>query len=217
MFKDKWNILALVLLSLTLLVIFFVAPPEASQGYVQKIFYIHIGSALSMYVGFVSGALAALVYLFTRNDKADALAVAGVEVGVVFCTIVLCTGPIWARPIWGVWWTWDARLTSTFFCWLIFVSAILVRGALNDSAKARSVSAAVAVFGLFDIPIIIFAVRLWRGVHPSVLGKENSMPWSMRGTLILSMITLIYLAVILVRARYKEERLRRKINETHYA
>ncbi|MBI2343475.1 MAG: cytochrome c biogenesis protein CcsA [Deltaproteobacteria bacterium] len=188
--------------------ILYVAPPEAMQGYVQKIFYIHISSALSMYVGFLSAGVGSLLYLLRRAEWADALAVAGAEVGVVFCTIVLTTGPIWARPIWGVWWTWDPRLTSTLFCWLIFVSYILVRHALENPERRRLVSAAVAIIGLLDIPIIHFAVKLWRGAHPSVKGTKDAMPMEMYTTLYLTMTAVIGLATLLIRLRYLIERRR---------
>lgn len=185
--------------------IIWVAPPEAHQGYVQKIFYIHVGSALAMNASFCIGALGAVLYLWRRLAWADALAVAAIEVGVVFCTVVLVTGPIWARPVWGVWWTWDARLTSTLFAWLIFVSYLLVRHALTNPEKARLVSAAVAIFGVLDIPIIVFAVTLWRGVHPTVLRTEGALPASMALTLALAMTTIVVGALLLIRVRYQCE------------
>ncbi len=183
----------------------WVAPPELTQGYVQKLFYVHVGSAVAMDIGFIVSALGAIWYLWRRSPNADALALAGAEVGLVFCTIVLLTGPIWARPIWGVWWTWDARLTSTLFCWLIFAAYLLVRQVIRNPSRQRTVSAAVAIIGALDIPIIAFAVKLWRGAHPSVLGNENSMPGSMRITLIITMLFLMLLAGLLIRLRYETE------------
>lgn len=203
-----WSCGVIVLMFVSAYCILFVAPPEATQGYVQKIFYIHISSALSMYVGFAVGTLGAVVYLWRRAAWADALAVAGIEVGVVFCTAVLVTGPIWARPVWGVWWTWDPRLTSTFFCWLIFVAYLLVRNALTDRERARTVSAVLAIIGSFDIPIIHFAVQLWRGAHPSVRQNPNAMPLAMYATLYLTMAAVIGLAILLIRVRFVVEQRR---------
>lgn len=200
-----WTAVVIGLGLASALCIGFLAPPDAQQGYVQKIFYIHVSSAMAMYLGFGVGALGALWYVLKRAPAADALAVAGIEVGVVFCSIVLVTGPIWARPIWGVWWTWDARLTSTLFAWLIFVSYLLIRGAIADAHRRRIVSAAVALIGICDLPIIVFAVRLWRGAHPSVLGNDDSMPATMRITLILTMITLLALAGLLIVIRRRAE------------
>lgn len=203
-----WAIGVGILATASAYCILFVAPPEATQGYVQKIFYIHISSALSMYVGFAVGTLGAVIYLWRRAAWADALAVAGIEVGVVFCTAVLVTGPIWARPVWGVWWTWDPRLTSTFFCWLIFVAYLLVRNALTDPERARTVSAVLAIIGSFDIPIIHFAVQLWRGAHPSVRQNPNAMPVAMYATLYLTMAAVIGLAILLIRLRFVVEQRR---------
>lgn len=188
--------------------ILFVAPPEATQGYVQKIFYIHISSALSMYLGFLVGTFGALVYLWRRHAWADALAVAGIEVGVVFCTAVLVTGPIWARPVWGVWWTWDPRLTSTLFCWIIFVAYVFIRRALTDPDRARTASAILAIIGVFDIPIIHFAVQLWRGAHPSVRQTPHAMPREMYMTLYITMAAMIGLAMLLIRLRFLLEQRR---------
>ncbi len=199
--------IVLVLL-LTSAILIINAPPEITQGLVHKIFYIHVASAFAMYVGFACGAVGSFMYLLRRQPSADALAVAGVEVGVVLCSSVLVTGPIWARPIWGVWWTWDARLTSTLFCWLIFVSVLLIRRAITDPSIARKISAAVTLLGVIDIPIIIFAVKLWRGAHPSVLGQQDSMPWSMRLPLIVTMIAILALTAWLIRLRYLIERSR---------
>lgn len=203
-----WGCGVIVLMLASAYCILFVAPPEATQGYVQKIFYIHISSALSMYVGFAVGTLGAVIYLWRRAAWADALAVAGIEVGVVFCTAVLITGPIWAHPVWGVWWTWDPRLTSTFFCWLIFVAYLLVRNALTDPERAHTVSAVLAIIGSFDIPIIHFAVQLWRGAHPSVRQNPNAMPVAMYVTLYLTMAAVIGLAILLIRLRFAVEQRR---------
>lgn len=183
--------------------ILWLAPPEAMQGYVHKIFYVHVGSALAMYVGFGAAILAALAQLRWRTARSDALLEAGAEVGVAFCSIVLLTGPIWARPVWGTWWTWDPRLTSTLLCWVIFAAVLLMRRTIEQPARRRLVSAAMVLIGALDIPIIIFAVRLWRGAHPSVLGNQESMPVSMRATLIVTMCALMGWAALLIRLRYR--------------
>lgn len=195
-----WPLGGLIVLSVAC--ILWLAPPEAVQGYAQKIFYIHVGSALAMYVGFGTAAVAALAGLARRERRFDHLLVAGVEVGLVFCSTVLLTGPIWARPVWGVWWTWDPRLTSTLLCWILFASVLAVRGAVLDAARRQLLSAAMVLFAALDIPIIIFAVKIWRGAHPSVLGQHESMPVSMRVTLVLTMATLMLWAALLVRMRY---------------
>jgi len=161
------------LIAADLTLIFGYAPVEAAQGLAQKIFYWHVGSAITMQIFFAMAGLFSLFYLVTKKIKFDRWALSFVEVGFLFCTIVLLTGPIWAKPIWGVWWTWEPRLTSTLFIWMIFLGYFILRGSFTDPGKKRTFSAILAIFGCLDIPIIFFSVRLWRGVHPSVLGRSH--------------------------------------------
>lgn len=204
----RWYTLLVAALLADMLLVFVYAPVEAHQGFVQKIFYVHVPSAMAMYIGFGVGTVASIVYLIRRELFWDALAVSAIEVGLLFCTIVLVTGPIWAKPIWGGWWTWDPRLTTTFFLWLIFAAYFLLRSAIVDPVKSRLYSAVLAVFGSLDIPVVIFAVKLWRGMHPAVLGNRDSMPTEMRVTLIASMSVIMILAITFIHARYRVERRR---------
>src|SRR6476659_4012144 len=128
--KRGFSILAIVtalLLSFALYEALVVAPTERTMGDVQRIFYYHVPSAWTAFLLFLVNLVASVTYLVRRNPKADALAVVCAEVGVVFCTIVLVTGPIWARPVWGIWWTWDVRLTTTLVLWLIYVAYLMLR------------------------------------------------------------------------------------------
>src|ERR1700756_2597687 len=120
-------VLTAVLLSYALYEALVVAPTDRLQGDVYRIIYYHVPSAWTMFVFFAVNFVSSVVYLFRRSAKADAVAVAAAEVGVVFCTVVLVTGPLWARPVWGIWWTWDARLTSTLVLWLVYVSYLVLR------------------------------------------------------------------------------------------
>src|SRR5512135_2958373 len=121
------GILTAVLLSYALYMALVWAPTEATMGDVQRIFYYHVPSAWTAFLCFIANFVASIIYLLNRNEKLDAFALSAAEVGVVFCTVVLLTGPIWARPVWGIWWTWDARLTSTLILWLIYVSYLMLR------------------------------------------------------------------------------------------
>lgn len=198
---NKWiSIILVFLLAITGYCIFYVAPEEVSQGIVQKIFYIHVPSAFAMYATFITGAALGLGYLIRRDDNLDHWSLACMEVAFLFCTIVLTTGPIWAKPIWGTWWTWDARLTSTFFLWLIFMAYFLLRKAFTG-AEAKRYAAILALLGLLDVPIIMFAVKLWRGAHPAVLSSKDYLPAEMRTVFILSILTIQFLAWTLVVAR----------------
>jgi heme exporter protein C len=150
----------------------YVAPTEATMGDVQRIFYYHVPNAMLSYLFFVINFVASLLFLAwrrgspTRALKADAWALAGAEVGVVYCTVVLVTGPIWGRPVWGIWWTWDARLTTTLVLWLIYVSYLLVRR-FAGGAQMQTLAAVLSIFGALDMPINYLANRLWRTQHPS--------------------------------------------------
>lgn len=205
----KW-IYVLLLLSLAFdaYAIFYIAPIEASQGIVQKIFYVHVASAFAMYTTLIVGAALGVGYLIRRDDPLDAWSVSSMEVGMLFCTIVLTTGPIWAKPMWGTWWTWDVRLTSTFFLWLICAAYFLLRNAFTGQ-QAKRYSAIMAVLGLLDVPIIIFAVKVWRGAHPAVLSDKSALPDDMRKVFILTILVIQFLAWTLVTARKSIEQNKR--------
>src|SRR5215467_10597125 len=151
-----------------------VAPTERTMGDVQRIFYYHVPSAWTAFLLFLANFVASIVYLIRRNPKADALAVATAEVGVIFCSIVLVTGPIWARPVWGIWWTWDLRLTLTLVLWLIYVSYLALRR-FSDSAQTPVLAAVLAVFGALDVPLVYFSIWFFRTQHPQpVVGGGGS-------------------------------------------
>jgi heme exporter protein C len=187
----------LVSLAVNAVAIFGIAPVEATQGIVQKLFYVHVASAFAMYTTLIAAASLAIGYLIRRDDALDAWSMSAMEVALLFCTIVLTTGPIWAKPVWGTWWTWDVRLTSTFFLWLIVVAYFLLRKAFSGAA-AKRYSAVMAVLGVLDVPIVIFAVKIWRGAHPAVLTDKESLPAVMRAVFILTIIVIQFLAWTLV-------------------
>lgn len=156
----------------------YVAPTEATMGDVQRIFYYHVPHGMLSYLFFSINFVASVLVLIWRRSNpakaltADAWALAGAEVGVVFSTVVLVTGPIWARPVWGIWWTWDARLTTSLVLWLIYVSYLLVRR-FAAGAQMQTLAAVLSVFGALDMPINYLANRLWRTQHPApVIGGD---------------------------------------------
>ncbi|RMD84941.1 MAG: cytochrome C assembly protein [Candidatus Dadabacteria bacterium] len=149
--------------------VFVWVPTERMQGPVQRIFYYHVPSAWVGFLGIFIACGASIVYLYNRRTEWDHAAHAGVEVGVLFATIVLITGPFWARPIWGTWWTWDSRLTTTLILWLIFVAYLLMRQFTHGSETGARFAAVLAIVGTLDIPLIILSTRLWRTIHPAVL------------------------------------------------
>src|SRR2546421_11861115 len=150
------------------------APTERTMGDVQRIFYYHVPSAWTAFLLFLINFIASIIYLIRRSIKADILALVSAEVGVVFCTVVLVTGPIWARPVWGIWWTWDIRLTSTLVLWLIYVSYLMLRR-FSSSGQTPLMAAVLAVFGALDMPLVYFSIWYFRTQHPQpVIGGGGS-------------------------------------------
>ena len=149
----------------------YAAPTEATMGEVQRIFYYHVPHGILCYLFFSINFVASVLVLAWRRSHpakamaADAWALCGAEIGVLYCTVNLVTGPLWARPVWGIWWTWDARLTTTLVLWLIYVSYLLVRKFAGTEMQA--LAAILSVFGAVDMPINYLANRLWRTQHPS--------------------------------------------------
>lgn len=189
----------------------FFTPLEAVQGPAQKILYVHAPAAWVAFLAFGVVALASIVYLWLRDDRLDRIAESSAEVGVVFTTVVLITGPLWGKPVWGTYWTWDARLTLTLFLWFVYVGYLLLRGAVEDPAMRARYSAVLGILGALLIPFIHLSVYLFRTLHPlPVLMKPGapSMPREMLITLLAAFaaFTLLYAALLRARYRYAAER-----------
>jgi heme exporter protein C len=179
-------------------------PPDALQGEAQRILYLHISTAWVAFLGFILAALAGAFWLFLKDVRLDRFAEASAEAGVIFCTGVLVSGPLWGKPIWGAWWVWDARLTSTLFLWFLFIGYLVLRGAVTGREQRARYSAIVSILGALLIPFIHLSVYLFRTQHPMpvVANPEGiGMPTSMRITtfMMLGAFTLLYIAF--VRAR----------------
>jgi len=185
----------------------FFTPVEALQGPAQKIYYVHAPSAfVALYLAFGLVAVAGALYLWLRDERLDRVAASSAEVGVVFMTVVLITGPIWAKPIWGTWWTWDARLTLSLFIWFVYIGYLLLRGAIDDPATRARYSAVLGVLGALLIPFIHLSVYLFNTLHPKpILLKPDkpSMPNEMVVTFVGFFIACALLCVALIRARYR--------------
>jgi len=200
MLKKNWQkifkglpFISFVLIVLAAFFSIVFAPEEKGQGMVQKIFYFHVSSAFAMYAGFLLSGLFAVLYVWKRKNLWDVCSHAGAAVGLLFCSMVLVTGPIWAKPIWGAWWTWDPRLTTTLLIWLVFFATILLRRFYGMDERGKIYAAILTLFGILDIPLIVFAVKLWRGIHPAVLGKKDNMPWEMKTALFVTMFAILVL------------------------
>jgi heme exporter protein C len=193
----------------SLYMIFQVAPTEAQMGVVQRIFYVHVPSAFMAFLGVGVCAVASALYLWKKDRRLDIAAHAGAELGVLFCTIVLITGPIWARPVWGVWWTGEVRLTSTLILWLIYVGYLLLRQNAEDRDQAARWGAIVGIVGALDMPIIYKSVEWWRGLHPKVLKVSGGggLDPVMERTLLVCTVTMLGLFACLFLQRYRLGRL----------
>ena len=184
----------------------FFTPLEAVQGPAQKILYVHAPAAWVAFMAFGLVGLTSVLYLWLREDRLDRVAESSAEVGVVFTTVVLITGPLWGKPIWGAYWTWDARLTLTLFLWFIYVAYIVLRGAIDDRAMRARYSAVLGILGALLIPFIHLSVYLFRTLHPRpILMKPSapSLPNEMLITLLLAFASFTLLYVALLRARYR--------------
>jgi heme exporter protein C len=181
-------------------------PLEARQGAAQKIFYIHVPAAWVAFLAFFLVAIASGVYLWLRDPRLDRFAESSAEVGVVFTTVVLVTGPLWAKPIWGTLWAWwDVRLVSTLFLWFIYVSYIVLRGAIESPELRARYSAVLGILGALLIPFIHLSVYLFATMHPMpIVGKPSapSLPIEMLTTLMISLVSFTLLYIAFMRARY---------------
>jgi heme exporter protein C len=190
-----------------------VAPTERTMGDVQRIFYYHVPSAWTAFLLFTVNLVASVVYLVRRSAKADAVALVSAEVGVVFCTIVLVTGPIWARPVWGIWWTWDLRLTLTLVLWLIYVSYLILRK-FSDSSQTPKLAAVLAIFGALDVPLVYFSIWFFRTQHPQpVIGGGGSLDPRMLHVLLINWLAFSCFAFVVCWWRYRLEILQREVDE----
>jgi heme exporter protein C len=201
------TIAALAAVVVTYIRAIFFTPIDAVQGPVQKIFYIHAPAAWVAFMAFGLVALASVLYLWLREDRLDRIAESSAEVGVVFTTVVLTTGPLWGKPVWGAYWTWDARLTLTLFLWFIYVAYLVMRGALDDRAMRARYSAVLGILGALLIPFIHLSVYLFRTLHPRPIVMKPSapsLPSEMLTTLLLAFgaFTLLYIALLRARYRY---------------
>lgn len=208
-----FQLLTYVLMLLALYTIFIYAPVEKTMGVIQKIFYIHVPAAFLAYLAFFITFMASIFYLYCKDSKWDTVAHCAVETGVIFCTIVLITGPIWAKPIWNVWWTWDPRLTTTLILWFTYVAYLMLRRAVKENQRAN-LAAVFGIIGFLNVPITFFSIRLWRTIHPVVITSRGlNMSWPMKLSLIITFIAFCFLFFSMLMSRIRLERSKMSIAE----
>ena len=187
--------------------IFLYAPTDALQGQVQRIFYLHVSSAIAAYGCFAVVLVGGIIYLRNESAVADRFARAGALAGVVFTTVTLVMGMLWAKPIWGTFWSWDARLTSTLVLWIIYAGYLLVRRLAEPGRQAARLAAVVGIFGFVDVPVVHFSVTWWRTQHPGPIIVNDALPPQMLVTFLLTLACTLVLAAVLVWIRYRIETL----------
>lgn len=206
-----FGVLATAGLFVALYFIFAYVPVEESMQEVQKIFYFHVSSAFTAFVAFGVTCVCSILYLIKRNEKYDMVAVASAELGVIFCTIVLATGPIWARSAWNTWWEWEPRLTSTLILWLMYIGYFVLRAAVGEEKK-RIYSAVLGIIAYLDVPIVYYSVEIWEkgNLHP-----DTGTKWSGDSTIVLTWmiawLALSLLYLFLVMLRYQTERMQSQL------
>ena len=197
----------------------YVAPNDAMQGEIFRIIYYHVPSAMVAFLFFAISLAGSICYLSFRRSHvdwaqvADAWALAGAEVGVVFCTVVLITGPIWGRRAWGIWWTWDARLTTTLVLWLIYMSYLLLRR-FAAGPQMQTLAAVLGIFGALDVPIVYMSNRWWRTQHPAPVfggGPGSGMAASMLVPFLWNIVAWMAWGFLILGIRYAVERQHQKI------
>jgi heme exporter protein C len=189
------------------------APREITMGDLQRIFYFHVPSAIAGMTAFAINFAASLIYMKKKKRVWDNLALSAAEIGVLFFSIVLVTGPIWAKPVWFVWWTWSPRLTSSLVLCLLYAAYLLIRNYIEDPDRRAMVSAVFGIIIFLDVPLVWFSIRWWRDLHPSPMLEKGGLSPSMRPALWVCCIAFQLLLVYLLRCRFFLESIRNEVEE----
>ena len=197
--------------------IFMWAPTEKVLGHVQRILYIHVPMAWLAFFAFFIVFVGSIMYLWKRESKWDSLASSAAELGVIFTSLVLITGPIWAKPVWGVWWTWDPRLTSTLLLWLIYVGYLMLRSYSTNRSQGSLYSAVLGIIGFVDVPIVYFAVDWWRTQHQRLVvggaSIEGNLHPDMGITLLFSLGVFTLLFILMLRQKVSLKRVEQDLEK----
>jgi len=205
--------IAALLLARNLYVILLELPDEAAQGAIYRIIFFHVPAAWTAFLCFFAAMIASILYLVKKDLRHDAFAASATEVGLAFGAANLISGMIWARIIWGIWWTWDPRLTSMLVGWLIYAGYLMLRRAIEDPKERAKIAAVVSIFAFVDVPIIFFSIKWWRTQHPQpVVWAGGQMDPAMYNMLFMNWIPFLLLGAVLVMIRMNQERAQREID-----
>ncbi|MBN2355719.1 cytochrome c biogenesis protein CcsA [candidate division KSB1 bacterium] len=211
--------LTFIVVEWALYMVFIYAPTERTMGEVQRIFYFHVPSAWISFLAFMVVCIAGIAFLRTGKARWDRLAACSAEIGVLFITIVLLTGPLWAKPVWNVYWTWDARLTTSFVLWLVYIAYLMIRSYATDQERGARFAAVFGIIGFIDVPIVYMSIRWWRTLHPSPViagGQDSGLAPEMLVTLIVSLAAFTFLYMTLLTMYYDLKTLQSKIAQIQH-
>jgi len=193
------------------------APTETVMGNIQRIFYFHMGTVWVATIAFIIVFVASIFYLINGKKKWDVLAYRSAEIGVLFITMTIITGSIWAKPVWGTWWTWDPQLTTTFILWILYIVYLLIRANSGFDEKKAKYSAVFAIIAFIDLPLVYISARVMRGISPVVFGPGGGgIEPKMLNALLITLVSFTLLFILLLIERVKIENLKYQINKLIY-
>ncbi|GBE03848.1 MAG TPA: cytochrome C assembly protein [Nitrospirae bacterium] len=201
----------LVMIPLNFYLIFMVAPTEKVMGEVQRIFYLHISLAVGAFLALTGVFVSSILFLWKKKFIWDTAAYTCAEIGVLMSTLVLTTGSIWARPIWNAWWTWDPRLLTVLILWFIYIGYFLLRGGIADKFKKAQYSAVLGIIGYIDIPVVRYATKWWKSIHPLLTQEGGGLDPVMKNIMFFSMATFILLTIFLFLFRFRLARIEERL------
>ncbi|GAB7388539.1 cytochrome c biogenesis protein CcsA [Bacillaceae bacterium] len=211
----KWGVMLLTGVSIFVLLFmaFYYAPTEKYMGHVQRIMYFHVPSALAAFAAFATVFATSILYLLTKNKLWDQMAISSAEIGVLFTTLTLITGSLWARPVWNAWWVWDdPRLVTSLILWFIYVAYLMIRGSIQGGERQRKLAAIFGIIGFIDVPIVYYSVKWWRTIHPKVIDEQGvHMPFEMYVTLMFGIFAFFLLYLVLLWHRTSLERMKERV------
>jgi heme exporter protein C len=206
-------VLTFIGMAASLYTAFIYAPTEPKMGHIQRIFYIHMGTVWVATVAFILVFVSSIMYLWKESRKWDILAYCSAEIGVVFLTITIITGAIWAKPIWGTWWTWDPQLTTTFILWILYIVYLVLRSSAGNDTKKAKFAAVFGIIAFIDLPLVYISVRVMRGISPVVFGPGGGgIAPEMMYALLINLAACSLLFVLLLLERMDLERMSDKLS-----
>lgn len=210
-------VITLILMLISTYAAFIYAPTETIMGDIQRIFYFHMGTVWVATIAFMIVFAASIIYLINGKKKWDVLAYTSAEIGVLFITLTIITGSIWAKPVWGTWWTWDPQLTTTFILWILYIVYLLIRANSGFDEKKAKYSAVFAIIAFIDLPLVYISARVMRGISPVVFGPGGGgIEPKMLNALLITLVSFTLLFILLLIERVKVENLKYQINKLIY-